>query len=742
MELDSNLKNVNCFNRSINHVNDGNFVVQNDMAEHSIENEINKDKPINNDDNNYGGDGDDADDYYFEDDDGDDDGDEDDDDNVDDLPVLRSEDVESDNQEILEQEFLFSEIPEQEDYQDLIFPELTFEIEKKEILDEYTSDDFKIEKLNEVQFFVECIYNNVTRIHNKTYNSDLILYLWSKPIEFLNEILKKIGYGITGCDKENALTLIYWSLYFGLDIKVDLKLRNFMVLHPNEDIIKLYQHQTNKKWEFTRDRATIFYILFNKCVLPIRIDYTVTERYIQILNENPDVFYKLFKYVYNGRHEFLSPVRYLASLKKSELEKYIYFTDAQLFELMQTIEYIPIETINYKDYRFYKISTADNFVTSLYQRIIHNQKILVRKFLHNLSFYKNVIFKDCTNETLSQLTDLQLLNQYKPDLNYSNREQLINSIKKGLIESHVRINHPYNSINKNYNVLTLEARIITDEDPLISIGTLLNYQSYNYLELVGSFESGSFNKPDSLKEQFNYSDIITLQKELEKHEKLPDGKLCSVIKNGLQFLDNIELRIKKLKEIYSSCSFNGTDNIKQTLVKFLFLGFYAKYWKGPGYQYPHMWIDRKDLKNNVSLNHNLDQSSSKSVEENYATYIEREYNVNKLFNELNNANPKILDWIKLIPRIDYDWQTSKYRYGTESFYSIFDQTFNGKFCLSHFSNICLQTIYAIFILVLQMKEDDINILIKNLYPEHKYSFNSMENQNSTHVDYSINFKFL
>lgn len=644
------------------------------------------------------------------------------------LEILSRDEIKNQNKIIMDSEILLSKIPTKQP-DSFKFPEIIYHAEIREDLKPYEWN-FNLNMLNDINFYIQCIEEGYYKVQNKTFNGDILLFLLSKPLSFLEEILIKLGYGITRSDKENAFTLIYWSLYIGLNLKIDLELRNFLVLNENLDIIKEYELQTNKKWEFTTDRATIFYVLFNKCNLHIKIDYTQTLKYKQLVTDDPGSIYNLFKYVYNGKYTLLSPIRYLCSVNTSELEQILEYDDDKLLNLMIKIEYIPIDFINVEHHNFFKYSQQENFIKSLYNNIINKNnktekiKILTKKFLHNLSAYKNVIYRknkpefpiNDSFENLNSFTDLELINFYKPDLNYYNRETLINNIKNNLVNMHIRINHLYNNNNNNLNILSLEPRTISKDNILISIGTLLNYEAYNYDELLESFKSRIFKKPDN-NETFLYTHMILLQKCLYECE------LKDIIHKNLNCINNIENRILKMKELYNSFDNNKKNEIQKILVNFLFLGFFARYWKGIGYEYPHVWKDKKE---------------ETTDESNYCSYTEREYNCNLIFDQLTKiTDPIILDWIKLIPRIDYNWKDNTYVYGNESLYDILTTTYNSEFCLTHFSNICIQTIYSIFKIVLNYNDLEINTLIKNLYVEHNFDFCPHKIINTTHIDYTL-----
>lgn len=617
--------------------------------------------------------------------------------------VVSSDHVNQENLKIAERNYLFSELPDEPvDPEFVRFDLIEHTAEVKEFFHEKLLD-FDLDDLNNPAFIAEAIINQNPIIKNQNCKIEVILYLWSKPISFLNQVLVNLGYGLTGADKENAFTLIYWSLYLGYDIKIDLDLRDFIVLNDTETVISLYEQETGKEWEWTRDRATLIYVLYNNCSLPIKIDYTRKERYQEILNLDPTDFYKHFKYVYAGNYGFLSPTRYLCSVNKSGLEEVLKYSEKELIKLMLEIEYVPIDYIGYKDSRFYLYSEKPEFLKSLYLKLLKDRKILVKGFLKTLNQYKNLILK-IDHQDLYCISDLKLLNLYKPELKYKDRSDLIRQIQLNLKETHVRFSHPYNRSNPDINVITQESR---DIQSLISIGTLLNYEAYNLEELVESFKTGEFKKPDS-SQYFSYSSMIKLS-------QVATGELSVVMQSGLERINNLEKRVQLICNIMISFAPQAREQIYKILVEYFFLGMYTRYWKGPGYEYPIIWNEQ-----------DVDP-------------IERTVLVSRSLHYLlkTEFDSEIMDWIKLIPRVTYNWKTEEYIYGLESLYDITVEAANDNFCLTNYSNIALQTIYWLCKFVLKL---DLNELVFKYYPENKYKFEAEKLEDTTHRDYTLPLK--
>lgn len=618
------------------------------------------------------------------------------------MALVDSESIRLSNQQILKREIEFNKIGKDPNLEDVVFPELIYSAEISENLKIYETE-FDLHQLQETEFFVNLIFDNYYKIKTKKYTGDVILFLYTKPLSFLNVIISKLGYGITCCDHENAITLLYYSLYLGISIDIDLKLRNFLVINTTETILSVY----NK--EFPSDRASIFYAFFNKCDLSKIKDYTKSDRYHQLLNVHYHDIYRKCSFVYPANKGLLSPIRYLCSIPFSPLETILSYTNEDILNFLQTIEYVPIELISYRDHRFYNFSEKAKFLESLYSRIKHNGKIIISNFLKQLWMYKSVILKD--NTSINGKTDLELINYYKPDLNYSNRLELVNYINKYNTQKHWRYNFPLHCVN-NISIITGEARTHCSEDALLCYGTLREYYQYNISELIGSFKTGKLLKPDAknTNDVFPYTDMKSLIQILDINNSI-EKELIELINLRLSEVDNIKNRIQILKDM-------DNNNKNEVVLNYFLAGLYAKYWKGPGHEYPLIWKDKKD----------------DTTDDMYADYTSREVNCNNIFKQiLENKD----DFCKLLPRISYNWKTGDYSFGIESLYDITNSAYSGKFCISDYSTIALQSVYMYCKLILNI---DINILIWKKYPEHKFEFKTEKIVDSTHIDYSLNFK--
>lgn len=631
--------------------------------------------------------------------------------------VLDAQEFYQNNVDIIKRNQNFSKFYYNINTKDIKFPELVYTAEVQQ-LGSLTSK-ITLEDLQSPTFFAECISDGINRIQNSQYDGDIITYLYTKDIKFLREVIKLLGYGITGCDHENSIALIYYSLCIGIDIKIDLNLRNYIVITPEDEIIAKYESTTGKNWEMPSDKATIIYAFFNKCNLPIKIDYTKSQKYKELLNMPAEKIYRLWKYIYSNNTSLLPPIRYICSLSASSMEKYLDWKIDDLISLMIKIEYLPIEFITYKDNRFYNYSQVDGFINSLYKQI-SNSSILVKCFLKNLIHYKYVIERNTkiipSEETLNQLTDLELINYYKPELNHKNRNELVSNIKLALKKPHWRVNYPGKSVNIDLNMISLEPRISTHKDPLISYGTLNNYISYNLSELTESFADGKFLKPDAknVYDVFPYSDMNELK------ELVPS--LSDIIEKGLGSINDIKLRIQLLKEFYMNANQQTKNKCEQIIFHIFFTGLYAKYWKGPGYDYPHIWSEEAD--------------------ENRSDYTTREVNCNNIFKSFftTTNDEKLEDWKRLLPRINYSWKEKTYIYGIESIYGIILTTYEGQFCLSNYSNIGMETGYSLMKLVLGFDDIKINQHMSENFRQAKYKFCPDQVTSSTHTDFSIKFK--
>lgn len=482
---------------------------------------------------------------------------------------------------------------------------------------------------------------------------------------FLCNVFVHLGFSLSNLDYENTLTVIIWYLYYDVVIDITYENRFAITTANNDEIIKLLGEQ----WKGTTNRASLIFSAYTGFLAPETIDYTKTERYTRLLQtKNLDLIYK---YLYNYENA-RSPIREMASQKKHILEDIISYDDTELYDWCLQNEIVPFKFINFHKpvinlpqiYENLDIKEWYEFKTTVYLE---------------LKQYANL-----GKEGFEGLTDLQLIHIYKPP-NLGSRRALIGLIRDKV--KHWRSYHSfYGEFKVGTHIIDLETRSNTIGNEIIAFGELDKYNFWNLDELIESFKSNiNFKYPDNIS-IFTLSEIHELQNFL-RSVKIGES-LIMLIEEKLKTFTKIKDKLQLLKEVYGNCSHKII--LTRILLQLFYLGLYSRFWKGRDYDYPYDWKD-------------LDQNTE--------DHQFREDKVNEIIAELLSVeNSYAIYFFELIFRIQIDWSDiSKVEYGEENILSICKAVYAGEFCLSHFSNIALQSSYYIIVVVLGL---DLGVLLK------------------------------
>lgn len=271
----------------------------------------------------------------------------------------------------------------------------------------------------------------------------------------------------------------------------------------------------------------------------------------------------------------------------------------------------------------------------------------------NVKFYNNVFNRGDnypppnpivgSRDELTYYTDQELTNNYNVNINWKNRNELIN-----YIYTHYRYERPIWRMENKYctnedkNILDLEPRQSTIDDPIISYGKTFNYKCYNLSELQQSFQDDRFYIPDYQPGDENnefstdaIKDLLSLIYTHNLDNKFPD--LITKIKKGLSVEKLIERELENIITTYRSFNNENKHQANVYLVWLFLFSMWMRFWKGPGNSYPFA-----------------------TKGENYCNPRERDDNVVlQLMVEdiiLNNANKDVKEWISNLPLIKFSWR--------------------------------------------------------------------------------------
>lgn len=561
-----------------------------------------------------------------------------------------------------------------------IYPQNSFYLFIKDLSEAKFAEttELKLSQLNEA-IIAQLIQDHVEIIQTPTSEINLAELLYFLTDQQLDIILTHFGYPTQFLTLNDKTQLLLWHLY--LDIPI-IK-NNPVMKSPNltEYIVGQYKHNC--------DLSSILF-MFNTHLLP-PIKYQI---------QDPD------------RYNFFLQNR----LKAIEYNK-LYPTN----KLIPAYANLAIQPVNILEPCLDILSVGteehlDNLSARFGILIPTNHLFNKRKYLlQNLSYYKKIFRRNVGTppvwgtdiSELEWYTDAELFNYY--DLTeiteFDSRIDLLKRIQTLLeipVHWHFITKKPS---NPNLHFIMIEPREDTKENPLISYGSMIRYQTFNLDELDESFrtyEEEGFRFKNPISElDFMLSEIVELIRLLkERHSS--DSKNCENVvipnfvdklKHGFTDLSNTA---NKLKQMGNSFSQNMPDLLKVTMIIFI-AGMYMRKWQGPGSPFPHHWVDKTSKEEHVFRNEMSTQM------------------ISAYFQTVDSSN--IREHLIRIPRIKFNFKTKEMNLGLETIYHIMGLAAVANFCLSNGSDIFLQTSYAILVHIFQFSLGQINQEIKN-YLEH------------------------
>jgi hypothetical protein len=543
------------------------------------------------------------------------------------------------------------------------------------------------------------IKDGIHKINDKPISEILL----TKDPVFLTDVLKCLGFNPSNLDFENSLTLVFWYLYYEVEVKISYDTKYFISTATNSEIIQ----KLGPEFKGTTNRASLIFTMYTGFLAPEDQDYTTIPRYQELLTyKNLDLYYR---YLYSTT-KLISPIRYIASQQTHKLEYVLKFDDPQLYDWCMQNEVIPFKFVvlsanmNLSEiYTGLSIEQWEEFKLILFSEIKKYEKI-----------GKNSSF-DC-------LSDQKLVDKYMPP-NCENRFSLLYLIKNKLLHFRNYEEFYYEIIPGNH-IIEREIRKHSLENPLIAFGSLENYNFWNIDELILSFQHNiNFKYPDSC-QIFTIPQIEELLKFLNFYFK--ESKLIDLINEKLETYKKINKKLEYLKILYKELDQNKINSV---LLKLFYLGLYSRFWEGKLFDYPYTWEDLDDKDEEVQVDNII-------VEEKINHHKVRENHVGQLLEEiLGITDSGILHFLELIPRIQFKWGEINPEFGEENILEICKLASTGNFCLSHFSNIMLQSAYYIIVIVLGL---NLNLLLK--LDGCKYEFYGEKIKDSWHREMNVVLK--
>lgn len=324
---------------------------------------------------------------------------------------------------------------------------------------------------------------------------------------------------------------------------------------------------------------------------------------------------------------------------------------------------------------------------------------------------------------LEYYTTVEIIETFDPIGTWKYKRDLLklvsNQLKTPMFRMHMKKHSCTNFDLMNLTTLKphLEDRP-TKKDPIIYYGYPGNYKCYQLSELEDTFRIYSddgmfhFGVPDyipNVSQKFFPIDSIKQLKEiLPSYE--PFSNLSDIIEKGLEYGDIVKKTITDIFNIYDSMDYSRKYTVQLYLIWLFLFGMWLRNWKGPGYDWPFGGRDHQDLDNKCD-----DETRS----ENFLIQIYVRNVILKLADNFGTLD-FINDNIKIL---SYDFATGDVNIAhhgqsvLERIEELIDLMYNGHFCLTHASDIVIQTSYCYIFKFFELKNDDeFNITLKSMIP--------------------------
>ena len=504
--------------------------------------------------------------------------------------------------------------------------------------------------------------------------------------------------------RDEIMSLYWWGIIYP-DINNNIR-------RSNEDIIEINKMNTEQlisivpdNWPYPRDRASIIFKLLTG-YNPPRADATNEPRYNSIIVTNSDIIMKLADLIYNyfgrnngGHYDFYShysPYRHVALQEPSIMEPFvIQYSKNRINELSLAMGMkIPEEIINKEKYYFDNLKHYNIILSRDPNNVgpVPDLENIPRRQI------KALLEKYTDNELIE---GYEMLDRYRTNYRYTSRGDLIDRI----IRTRSRTNNRWQfrkrtCINANRdNVFELDHRNDSNEDPLISYGTMKNYRCWNRDELEGIWEvqedgTVSFMVPDWVQgdpyQTFPIGSITQLRSLLQETNDQVFDNLRTTINEGIRAMNNADARVRGFRNHYQGIHNDQQRLVREYLVWMFSTSMYMRYWKGPGNPYPTVWREggRGEDRCNAAT---------------------RTQNVNNQFgirtNILERMPAELEQWVLSFPRIEYNFNERTSTVGAEMINFIIEQAQMGNFCLAEGSDHLVQTSYY---LTTQILNTDLN----------------------------------
>ena len=507
-----------------------------------------------------------------------------------------------------------------------------------------------------------------------------------------------------------------------------------------KDFLKKYKNVITE--EILGDYVSLIWTLTTWAQIPSIAPIANTMLYLGRCRLTYEIAYNIAKYLYNYDtseqvFENETPWRFLSSRTPSILEPFIIRLYAQSPDLIAS----------YKHFMIFPVSIRTDKEKKEY--ILNNLKLYERVFTRVFKpappgpeQIKTV--KDATM-FLEQFTDKELVETYKlTQRNWKSRSDLINQLALLNVSTTIEwfftsnINRPP-AANPPFDPIMQEDFDLNDEtNPTIAYGNFYSYRIFtkNMLEYV--FETkvdpetgekiprAKFSNPiwrpkpahkamefkdeyyDDM-EDFTFESIQQLEKLVQNAQNPLFDEFLIIIQQALREYVPVKGYILELSNKYNRLNEEGKRQFEWFVCKMLLLGMYTRFWKGPGFDYPHEWME-----NGLNtLKHLGPGDRERLVDQTVKdlNYTEKEAEIQ---NEIQKWGQDVQKMIREIHVFKYLWDTGTSGYTDEVLMKILGICRKGEFCTADISDRILETMYVLSSRVIKWSNEEMNRQLRSI----------------------------
>ena len=334
--------------------------------------------------------------------------------------------------------------------------------------------------------------------------------------------------------------------------------------------------------------------------------------------------------------------------------------------------------------------------------------------------------------TLEPYTIKEIVDAYEPMGAWKTRKELFNLIHEEGQDAGSKWSWRHRHCNNDdtMNIMDVEphGQMNKDDpnDPTLSYGVRGNYRCYQAAELIGSWREDPedhifhFRVPDWTKTAIDKTNnqpliqdfpIESIRQLRELLQTIPAGynvrELVTKVNDGLAAANNATVLMRRLMNEYNAKSEQEKGIIRLYLVWLFVYGMWMRFWKGPGYEWPVVWVEDGRGAERCEIGR---RDEHIFIQNAVKTAIVLEY----------EKYPGLKQWIEGLPLVDYNFRSGEAKIatgGATNIATVLNKIQLGDFCMAHGSDLILKTSYYLIARVLGLtNEGQFNQFIESLLP--------------------------